>query len=170
MLAHPLSPYGLQKYIGELYCRLFSEIYKLPTVSLRYFNVYGKRQALEGAYCLVMGVFVKQRQNNEPMTVVGDGEQRRDFTSVIDVIRANILAATSDKVGQGEVINIGQGNNYSVNELAKMIGGPTVGAPVRIEPRETLADNSLAKELLGWEPTVELPEWLEGYKKEMGIG
>jgi UDP-glucose 4-epimerase len=170
MPANPLSPYGLQKYVGELYCRLFSEIYNLPTVSLRYFNVYGKRQALEGAYCLVMGIFVRQRLNGEPMTIVGDGEQRRDFTSVIDVVRANILAAESERTGKGEVINIGRGKNYSVNELAKMIGGPTVNIPPRIEPRETLADNRLARELLGWEPTVDLPEWLEEYKKEMGVG
>jgi len=169
MPAHPISPYGLQKYIGELYCRLFSEIYNLPTVSLRYFNVYGKRQALEGAYCLVMGIFVRQQLAGEPMTIVGDGEQRRDFTSVIDVVRANILAAESNEVGKGEVINIGRGNNYSVNELAKMIGGTTVNIPPRIEPKETLADNNLAKELLSWEPTVELPEWLEEYKKEMGL-
>ncbi|MCK4553949.1 NAD-dependent epimerase/dehydratase family protein, partial [Candidatus Parcubacteria bacterium] len=120
MPAHPLSPYGLQKYVGELYCRLFSEIYGLPTVSLRYFNIYGKRQLLEGAYCLVMGIFARQRLAGEPMTITNDGEQRRDFTSVIDAVRANILAAKSDKVGKGEAINIGAGKNYSVNELAKM--------------------------------------------------
>ena len=169
MPARPLSPYGLQKYIGELYCRLFSAIYKLPTVSLRYFNVYGKRQVLEGAYCLVMGIFVRQRLAGEPMTIVDDGEQRRDYTSVVDVARANILAAENDKVGKGEVINIGKGKSYSVNELAKMIGGPTVNIEPRIEPKESLADNSLAKRLLGWEPTVNLPKWLEEYKKEMGV-
>lgn len=168
MPAAPLSPYGLQKYVGELYCRLFSEIYGLSTTSLRYFNVYGKRQALEGAYCLVMGIFVKQRLGNEPMTIVGDGEQRRDFTSVIDIVKANILAAKS-KVDKGEVINIGNGYNYSVNELAKMVGGPTINIPQRIEPRETLADNSLAQELLGWQPTIELPKWIKEYKKEMGL-
>ncbi len=169
MPASPLSPYGLQKYVGELYSQLFSRIYGLPTVCLRYFSVYGKRQVLEGAYCLVMGVFVQQRLRGEPMTIVGDGEQRRDFTSVIDVVRANILAAESDKVGKGEVINTGRGRTYSVNELAKMIGGPTINIPPRIEPRENLADNTLARELLGWEPTVNLPEWLENYKKEMGL-
>jgi len=169
MPPQPLSPYGLQKYVGELYCHLFNEIYGLSTVSLRYFNVYGPRQALEGAYCLVMGIFVRQRLAGEPMTIVGDGEQRRDFTSVVDVVRANIMAATSDKVGRGEVINIGRGKNYSVNELARMIGGPTINIPSRIEPRVTLADNSLAKELLSWEPTMDLPDWLEGYKKEMGV-
>ena len=169
MPAHPLSPYGLQKYVGELYCRLFSDIYNLPTVSLRYFNIYGPRQLLEGAYCLVMGVFVRQRLNNEPMTITNDGEQRRDFTSVFDAVRANILAAESDDVGHGEVINIGSGKNYSVNELAKMIGGPVKYGEIRVEPKETLADNSLAKELLGWEPRHELPLWLEEYKKEMGL-
>jgi UDP-glucose 4-epimerase len=169
MPANPLSPYGLQKYVGELYCRLFTEIYGLPTVSLRYFNIYGKRQALEGAYCLVMGIFVAQRLAGQPMTITGDGNNRRDYTSVIDAVRANILAMESDKVGQGEVINIGRGNNYSVNELAKMIGGPSTHIAPRIEPKETLADNRLAKKLLGWQPTVNLPEWLVGYKKEMGI-
>ena len=169
MPAHPLSPYGLQKYVGELYCKLFSEIYGLPTVCLRYFNVYGKRQALTGAYCLVMGIFVNQRLKGEPMTITGTGENRRDYTSVIDVARANILAAESAKVGRGEAINIGRGHNFSTNELAALIGGPTAHIEPRIEPKVTLADNSLAKELLGWQPTVNLPEWLEGYKKEMGL-
>ena len=169
MPAHALSPYGLQKYVGELYCRLFSDIYGLPTVCLRYFNIYGRRQALEGAYCLVMGLFVNQRLKKQPMTITGDGLNRRDYTSVIDAVRANILAANSEKVGKGEVINIGRGNNYSVNELAEMIGGPAVHIEPRIEPKETLADSSLAKKLLGWEPTINLPEWLEGYKKEMGL-
>jgi UDP-glucose 4-epimerase len=103
------------------------------------------------------------------MTITGTGENRRDYTSVIDVVRANILAAESDKVGKGEHINIGRGKNFSVNELAAMIGGPTVHIAPRIEPRESLADNSLARELLDWQPTVDLPVWLEGYKKEMGL-
>jgi len=169
MPVHALSPYGLQKYIGELYCSLFNEIYGLPTVSLRYFNIYGNRQVLEGAYCLVMGIFMRQRLAGEPMTITNDGEQRRDFTSVVDAVKANILAAKSNKVGKGDVINIGTGKNYSVNELAKMIGGPTKFIGNRIEPKETLADNSLAKKLLGWKPTVNLIEWLKEYKKEIGI-
>lgn len=169
MPSMPMSPYALQKYVGERYCRLFSEIYGLPTVSLRYFNVYGKRQVLEGVYALVGAIFVGQRLRNEPMTVVGDGEQRRDFTGVGDVVRAIILAAESDKVGRGEVINIGRGKNYSVNEVAQIIGGPTVNIPPRIEPRQTLADNSRARELLGWEPQGDFPAWLEEYKKEMGL-
>ncbi|MBU1102871.1 NAD-dependent epimerase/dehydratase family protein [Patescibacteria group bacterium] len=169
MPASPLSPYALHKHLGELYCRLFSKIYGLPTVSLRYFNIYGRRQSLEGAYALVIAIFIRQRINNEPITITGDGEQRRDFTGVKDVVEANILAAESDKVGQGEVINIGRGQNYSVNEIARFIGGPTVNIAARLEPRETLADNSLARDLLGWEPKVNLPEWLEEYRREMGL-
>ena len=169
MPACPMSPYAAQKYMGEQYCRLFSELYGLPTVCLRYFNVYGHRQPLEGAYTLVIGIFIRQRLAGEPMTIVGDGQQRRDFTSVKDVVRANILAAKNLKVGQGEVINIGRGSNYSVNEIARIIGGPTVNLEPRLEPRETLADNSLAKKLLGWKPTSDLLAWLEEYKKELGI-
>ena len=169
MPASPISPYALQKHLGELYCALFSKIYGLPTVSLRYFNVYGHRQSLGGAYALVMAIFIRQRLNNEPLTITGDGEQRRDFTNVADVVRANILAANSSKVGQGEVINIGRGSNYSVNDIARFIGGPTINIVPRLEPRETLADISLARELLGWEPSVNLPEWLEEYKKELGL-
>jgi len=169
MNPNPISPYALQKYVGELYCKLFNEIYNLPTISLRYFNVYGKHQALEGAYCLVMGIFVNQRLNNKPMTIVGNGEQRRDFNSVIDVVKANILAARNKDVKNGEIINIGNGKNYSVNELAKMIGGPIINMPSRIEPKETLADNSLAYKLLGWRPIIELPKWIKEYKKDMEL-
>lgn len=169
MPARPLSPYGLQKYVGELYCRLFTQVYAMPTVSLRYFNVYGNRQALEGAYCLVMGIFVSQRLKDQPMTIVGDGENRRDYTNVADIVRGNMLAMESDKVGSGEVINLGRGQSFSTNELAKMIGGPSVNIEARLEPKESLADNRKAKELLAWEPQVNLPEWLEDYKKEMGL-
>ncbi|MBI2454099.1 MAG: NAD-dependent epimerase/dehydratase family protein, partial [Parcubacteria group bacterium] len=161
--ANPLSPYGLQKYIGELYCVLFSEIYELETISLRYFNVYGPRLGTTGSYPLVIGKFLTQRKNNEPLTITGDGKQSRDFTHVYDVVRANILAAELAKVGQGEVINIGGGHDRSVNEVAKLIGGPTVFIKPRLEPRRTLADISLAKKLLGWEPGVKF----EGGIKEL---
>ena len=158
MPASPKSPYGLQKYIGELYCKAWNEIFQLPTVSLRYFNVYGPRNNAEGAYASVIAKFLKQRANGEPMTITGDGEQTRDFTHVRDVVRANILAMESDKVGKGEVINIGAGQNQSVNRIAELIGGPVVYIPARFEPRNTLADNSLAKKLLGWEPQVTIEE------------
>ena len=166
---NPLSPYGLQKLIGEQYCKVFSICYGLETVCLRYFNVFGERQSLEGAYCLVMGIFANQRLKGEPMTIVGDGEQRRDFTYVGDVVKANISASKSDKVGDGEVINIGNGDNRSVNELAELIGGPRLNIEARLEPEQTLADNSKAKELLDWSPSVTLEEWLPKYKQELGL-
>jgi nucleoside-diphosphate-sugar epimerase len=169
MLALPKSPYGLQKYIGELYCRLWSEIYNLPTVCLRYFNVYGPRQNPDGAYALVIAKFLRQRQNNEAMTITGDGEQTRDFTHVRDIVRANILAAESEQVGKGEVINAGSSHNYSVNEIAAIIGGPTVNIPARLEPRASLADNTKARELLGWVPQEEMAPAIAELKNLIGL-
>ena len=166
---NPLSPYGLQKLIGEQYCSIFSKVYEMETVSLRYFNVFGERMSTEGGYCLVMGIFARQMLAGEPMTVVGDGEQRRDFTYVKDVVRANILAATSEKVGNGETINIGNGENRSVNQIASLFGGDIEFIDARLEPQNTLADNSKAKELLGWEPTMTVEEWMPKYKKELGL-
>ena len=165
----PISPYAMQKYYGEVACKMFANVYGIETVSLRYFNVYGERQSLEGAYALVMCVFARQRLNNEPMTIRGDGEQRRDFTHVKDIARANLLAMHSDKVGNGEVINIGNSDNRSVNQIAEMIGGPTVNVDPVVEPRETLADNSKAKDLLGWSPSIIIEDWVPKYKKELGI-
>lgn len=164
MKANPISPYGLQKYVGELECKVFSRVYGLPTVSLRYFNVYGPRFDADGPYSLVIGRFLKQRKEGKPMTIVPDGEQTRDFTHVRDVVNANILAMESDKVGKGEVINIGAGKNYSINRVAAIIGGPIVYTEPRLEPKHTLADNSRAMELLGWEPEVTLEEGVEELK------
>ncbi len=168
MLAQPKSPYGLHKYIGELYMRLWREVYGLSTVSLRYFNVYGPGMDPEGAYALAVGKFFKLRSEGKPLTITGDGTQTRDFTHVRDVVRANLLAATSAKVGKGEVINIGAGRNHSINELAKLIGGPVVHVAPRLEPHDTLADNSLAKKLLGWKPEVSLEEGIEELKDLSG--
>ena len=167
--ARPANPYALHKYIGEHYCKIFRKIYGLPTVSLRCFNVYGKRQPLEGAYSLVFVLFLNQRLKGQPMTIAGDGEQRRDFVNVADVVRALIMAAKSRLVGDGEVINIGYGSNWSVNELAGLIGGPTINIPPKIEPRQTLADITLARRLLGWKPKIGLADWIKEYKKEIGL-
>jgi len=169
MPASPQSPYGLQKYIGELYCRVWSEVYGLSTVSLRYFNVYGPGADPEGSYALVIAKFLKLRALGKPMPITGDGMQTRDFTHVRDVIHANILAAQSQKVGKGEVINIGAGNNTSVNRIAELIGGPIEYVPARLEPHDTLADNSRAKELFGWEPTVSLEEGIAELKKKFHL-
>ena len=166
---NPLSPYGAQKFYGEILCRMFAQVYDIETVSLRYFNVYGEKQNIDGAYALVMGIFAHQRLNGKPMTIRGDGEQKRDFTYVGDVVNANILASQSKKVGKGEVINIGNGDNRSINQIADMIGGDRINIEPVLEPKETLADNSLAKELLGWEPKQVIEDWIPSYKKDLGI-
>lgn len=153
---NPLSPYGLQKYIGEQYCKMFSEVYGLDTCSLRYFNVYGNRMNEDGAYALVLALWRKQKRNGQPLTITNDGNQRRDFTSVVDVVNANVLASEHGSRLNGESFNIGNGSNYSINEVASMIGGPTEFIGERIEPFETLADNTKARTMLGWNPTGDL--------------
>lgn len=171
MKPHPVNPYALHKLIGEEYCRLFWELYQFPTVTLRYFNVYGgKYQPTEGAYALVVGIFVRQKRAGEPLTLCGDGEQRRDFTYIDDIVRANLLAMEKDTVGHGEVINIGAGGSHSVKELAALIGGPTVLIPPRLgEARDSLADRTRAKELLGWEPTVKFEDGVRSTLTSMGL-
>lgn len=169
MLANPLSPYGLQKYLGELYSKLMSDVYKLPTVSLRYFNVYGTRYDPEGPYALVIGKFIHQKKAGKPITITGDGTQTRDFTHVRDVVLANLLAMESSNVGNGEVINIGAGKNYSIKDLAAMIGGPVEYVEARLEPHDTLANTSRAQDLLGWGPQVTLEEGVGELLAEAGL-
>ena len=166
---NPLSPYGLQKYVGEQYCKMFSEVYGLDTCSLRYFNVYGEKMNLEGAYCLAMGIFAKQMLDGKPLTITNDGNQRRDFTYVGDVVEANFLAATYPNDLKGESFNIGNGNNFSINEIADMLGGVKTYGEKRLEPFQTLADNSKAKNILGWNPKGNIQSWIKKYKKELGI-
>lgn len=160
MTAYPKNPYAVFKYMGEEMAGLFHQLYGLPTVCLRYFNVYGERQSTEGAYSTVIGIFLNQKKAGKPLTIVGDGNQRRDFTYVKDIVRANIIAMRSKKA-VGQLINIGSGKNYSVNEVAKMIDPDHVYIPPRPgETRVTLADISRAKRLLGWAPQVTLKDWL----------
>lgn len=156
-----LSPYGLQKYIGELYCKMFSKVYGIDTVCLRYFNIYGPRMNFEGAYKTVIGVFAEQKKNGQPLTITNDGKQKRDFTYVKDVIQANILAGESGERFVGEVFNIGNGANVSINQVADMIGGEKTYGENRLEPFETLADNSKAKKILGWSPKGNLSNFIE---------
>ena len=158
----PKSPYALQKLMDEQYLELMGTLYGLKWVAMRYFNVFGERQIKNGAYSTVIGTFLDQKEKGEDMTIVGDGEQRRDFTYVKDVVKANIMCATSDAVN-GQIFNIGTGKNYSINDIAAFIGGPTVNIPARPgEAQITLANNTKAKELLTWSPTVTVKEWLEG--------
>ena len=166
---NPISPYANQKYYGELCCKMFSKVYNIETVSLRYFNVYGERQNLGGAYATVVGIFLNQSINGNPLTINGDGNQRRDFTYVGDVVSANILAAKSQNVGKGEVLNIGNGENISINELAENIGGEVIFNKPLNEPFANLADIKKAKKLLDWEPTTDLISWIKKYKKIKGL-
>lgn len=169
MPPQPKSPYGSQKHMSELACRLWSEVYDLDTIALRYFNVYGPKMDPEGAYPLAIGKFIKFRTEGKPLPIWGDGSHTRDFTHVSDVVRANLLAASSTKVGKGEIINIGAGRNVSVSKVAELIGGPIVHEEERFEPAHALADNRKAKELLGWEPRVVLEDGIAELKKVAGL-
>lgn len=154
-----LNPYSLSKKGGEELCKLYSDLYGLSTVSLRYFNVYGPRHQEEGSYATVIAIFRKQKRSGKNLTVVGDGEQRRDFTFVGDVVRANMLAAMN-RSATG-VINIGTGTNYSINEIAQLIGGEVEYIPPRLgEARVTLASSKRAQNILGWKAQVDLKQGL----------
>ena len=150
---NPQSPYALQKLVGEKYCKMFHELFGLRTVCLRYFNVYGPGQPVKGAYALVIGKFIKQAKAGKPLTITGDGKQTRDFTYITDVVNANLQAMKSD-IGEGEAINIGRGHNVSINKVASFISEKRVHIKERIEPHDTLADNSLAGYLIEWYPKV----------------
>lgn len=164
MAPNPKNPYALFKYMGEEMCNLFYDLYGLPAVCLRYFNVYGERQSVEGAYSTVIGIFLKQKKGDRPLTIVGNGNQRRDFTYVKDVVAANILAMKSKKAVR-HTINIGSGKNYSVNEVARMIDKNHIFIPPRPgESKVTLADISKAGRLLGWQPKTKLADWLKNAK------
>ncbi|MES3032179.1 MAG: NAD-dependent epimerase/dehydratase family protein [Patescibacteria group bacterium] len=169
MQTNPLSPYGAQKYIGEVYMKLYAEIYGLETVCLRYFNVYGPRQSAGGAYASVIPKFIEFRQKNEPLSITGDGEQTRDFVNIKDVVEANILAMKGDKVGRGEVLNIGGSCQYSINYIAKLVGGNVSYISPRIEPRNTEASVDKAKKFLNWGPHVILEEGIKELKKYNNI-
>lgn len=162
MCPQPLSPYAVSKLAGEQLCNVYSNLYNLETASLRYFNVYGPREPETGEYATVIRKFLRQRENNEPLTIVGDGEQRRDFTHVSDIVAANIAAMECKDPLYGEIFNIGAGKNYSINEVASMISPNQIYLPARPgEARETLADNSKARRLLGWSPKVSLEDYIK---------
>lgn len=149
----PQYPYALTKFMGEELVMHWAQTYKLPAVSLRLFNVYGPRSRTSGTYGAVFGVFLAQKINGKPFTVVGDGKQTRDFTYVTDVAEAFVRAAEADV--SGEAMNVGSGDTYSVNRLVELLGGDVVYIPKRPgEPDCTFADTSKIRRLLGWEPKV----------------
>lgn len=173
MLPSPISPYGLQKLVGEQFAKLFTQIYKTPVISLRYFNVFGPRADFNSEYSLVIGKFLKLRSQEKPLTIFGDGEQARGFCYIDDVVQANIQAMEKEKLKGGEIINIGSEKSYSINYLSQLIGGEVQYLSSR--PGDVLytrADISLARELLSWEPKVSFEqgikktkEWFQKYEK-----
>jgi len=156
----PQYPYALTKYMGEELVLHWAQVYKLPAVSLRLFNVYGPRSRTTGAYGAVFGVFLAQKLNGKPYTVVGDGQQTRDFTYVSDVANAFVHAAQSK--ASGEAINVGSGNHYSVNYLVSLLGGEKVHIPKRPgEPDCTFAETAKIKRLLNWAPQVSFEQGVQ---------
>lgn len=149
----PQYPYALTKYLGEECVMHWCQVYKIPAVSLRLFNVFGPRSRTSGTYGAVFGVFLAQKLHQEPFTVVGDGSQTRDFVFVTDVVQALVMAANS-KI-QGEIMNLGSGHTYSINQLVQLMGGEVVHVPKRPgEPDCTHADTTRVRDLLGWMPQI----------------
>lgn len=174
MVARPLSPYAVAKLAGEHYCRAFYASFGVPTVSLRYFNVFGPRQDPTSQYAAVVPKFVTAALAGEAPTIYGDGEQTRDFTYVANVVQANLLACEAPPAALGEVCNIGCGERISVNELWKRIRA-LVGATVeaRYEPtrtgdvRDSLASLERARALLGYQPVVAVDDGLRAVVRAM---
>ena len=166
MTPNPISPYGLQKLAGEQWAGLFTNIYNLPVISLRYFNVYGPRIDPDSDYSLVIGKFLKLKSQNKPLTIFGDGEQTRGFCYIDDVVEANIKAMESEKLKGGEKINIGSEKSQSVNYLAKLLGGEIKYlAPREGDVLHTRADINLAKKFLDWSPKISFEAGLEKTKQ-----
>lgn len=156
----PQYPYAFTKWMGEETVKHWGQVYGLPYVSLRLFNVYGPRSRTAGTYGAVFGVFLAQKLAGKPMTIVGDGTQSRDFTYVSDVVDAFLAAATS-QIANVEM-NVGSGGTYTVNQLAEMLGGETVNIPKRPgEPDVTLADTTRIRRLLEWHPRTSLRDGVD---------
>ena len=153
-----LNPYSASKIAGEKFCKMYTELYGLETVILRYFNVFGRRSPARGQYAPVIGIFQRQRDAGEPLTIVGDGAQRRDFVHVEDVARANYLAATMPLKGHaGEVFNVGTGSAYSIQQIADSISDNQVYIDKRSgEMETTFADITKIGDVLGWKPEIDV--------------
>ena len=159
-----LNPYSVSKIAGEKLCKMYTDLYGLNTIIFRYFNVFGERAPRKGQYAPVTGIFLRQKAAGESLTIVGDGEQRRDYIYVEDVANANIMAAISnpDDDAYGQVYNVGSGKNYSVNEIASFISDDTINIPPRIgEARNSLANIDKIKKTFAWKPEVDVEEWIK---------
>ena len=160
-----LNPYSASKVAAEKFCKMYSDLYGLETVVLRYFNVFGERSPTRGQYAPVIGIFQRQKDAGEPLTIVGDGTQRRDFIYVGDVARANELAALMPGVKDhlGQVFNVGSGINYSVQEIADAISDNQTYIPKRDGEMETTWSNiDKVNKVIGWKPEVDVLEWIKG--------
>ena len=160
-----LNPYSVSKIAGEKLCKMYTDLYGLNTIIFRYFNVFGERAPRKGQYAPVTGIFLRQKAAGEPLTIVGDGEQRRDYIYVKDVANANIMAAISnpDDDAYGQVYNVGSGKNYSVNEIASFISNDTINIPPRVgEARNSLANIEKIRKTFAWKPEVDVEEWIKG--------
>ena len=159
-----LNPYSVSKIAGEKLCKMYTDLYGLNTIIFRYFNVFGERAPRKGQYAPVTGIFLRQKAAGEPLTIVGDGEQRRDYIYVKDVANANIMAAISnpDDDAYGQVYNVGSGKNYSVNEIASFISDDTINIPPRIgEARNSLANIDKIQKTFAWKPEVDVETWIK---------
>ena len=158
-----LNPYSASKIAGEKFCKMYTDLYGLETVVLRYFNVFGRRSPARGQYAPVIGIFQRQRDAGEPLTIVGDGAQRRDFVHVEDVARANYLAATMPLKGHaGEVFNVGTGSAYSIQQIADSISDNQVYIDKRSgEMETTFADITKIGDVLGWKPEIDVIDWIK---------
>ena len=167
-----LNPYSISKVNGEKLCKMYTDLFNLDTVIFRYFNVYGERQPIRGQYAPVIGIFLRQLVAGEALTIVGDGEQRRDFTYVKDIVNANIMAAISnaDKEAYGQVYNVGSGENYSVNEVASMISDNIKYIPPRLgEARISLANVDKIYKTFAWKPQQSLENWIKSAVEQIYI-
>lgn len=160
MLPNPLSPYALQKNVGEQYAKLYASLYSLNTLSLRFFNIYGPGQNHEGAYAFVIAKFLKLKAENKDLEITGNGRQSRDFVYIDDVVEACMQAITT-KTTPGDSINIGGGKGITINTIARMIGGNITYIPARIEPKDTESNNAKALKILHWKPQVSLKDGLK---------
>ena len=158
-----LNPYSVSKVAGEKICKMYTDLYGLKTVIFRYFNVFGERAPKKGQYAPVIGIFLRQLAAGEKLTIVGDGEQRRDFVYVKDVANANIMAALSnaDDEAYGQVYNVGSGKNYSVNDIASFISDDTINIPPRVgEARNSLANIDKIYKTFAWKPQTDVEVWI----------
>ena len=161
-----LNPYAFAKWQGEETIKMYTEIYNMRSGIARFFNVYGPRNPLIGQYTPVVAIFEQQMLNNQPLTIVGDGEQRRDFTHVFDICQGLIDISLEDR--RAEVYNLGTGKNYSINELANLFGGEKKYLPARPgEARKTLADTTKINNATGWVAKKDLEIYIKEFKNEI---